>query len=112
MRIEKLQKMVDDWVNTYGIRYFDEMTNLAILMEETGELARLFARKYGEQSFKQNISDHEIKEKISDEMADILFVLVCLANQTGVNLENAVIKNLEKKTKRDKSRHKNNPKLK
>ena len=112
MEINELQKNIDKWIKDYGVRYFDEMTNLAILMEETGELARLFARKYGEQSFKKNINEEEIQEKISDEMADILFVLVCLANQMGINLEDAIKKNIQKKSVRDKSRHKNNPKLK
>lgn len=107
MTIEEVQKTVDSWIQTTGVRYFDELTNTAILMEEVGEVARIMARKFGEQSFKQ--SDTEVD--LADEMADVLFVLVCLANQTGINLEDAIRKNLEKKTKRDASRHKNNPKL-
>jgi NTP pyrophosphatase (non-canonical NTP hydrolase) len=108
MTIEEVQKTVDNWINTTGVRYFNELTNTAILMEEVGEVARLMARKYGEQSFKE--SDKQID--LADEMADVLFVLVCLANQTGINLEEAMVKNLQKKTKRDATRHKNNPKLK
>jgi len=101
------QALVDQWIKTHGVRYFHEMTNLAVLMEEVGELARLFARTYGEQSFKD--SDHA--KQIPDEMADILFVLMCLANQTGVDLSDALQRNLDKKTARDSERHKNNPKL-
>lgn len=107
MTIEEAQKKVDDWIKEHGVKYFDEMTNLAILTEEVGELARIFARKYGEQSSKE--SDEEFNE--ADEMADIFWVLLCLANQTGVNLTEALEKNLKKKTERDKHRHKNNPKL-
>lgn len=106
MTIEEAQKQVDQWIRTYGVRYFSELTNMAILTEEVGELARIMARTYGEQSFK----DGE-KHDLGDEMADILWVLICLANQTGVNLTEAFQKNLEKKTSRDKERHKNNPKL-
>ena len=106
MTIEEAQKQVDQWIRTYGVRYFSELTNMAILTEEVGELARIRARTYGEQSFK----DGE-KHDLGDEMADILWVLICLANQTGVNLTEAFQKNLEKKTSRDKERHKNNPKL-
>ena len=106
MTIEEAQKQVDQWIKTYGVRYFSELTNMAILTEEVGELARIMARTYGEQSFK----DGE-KHDLGDEMADILWVLICLANQTGVNLTEAFQKNLEKKTSRDKERHKNNPKL-
>lgn len=108
MTIAAAQKVVDNWINTTGVRYFNELTNTALLMEEVGELARIMARKYGEQSFKKNESD----KGLDDEMADVLFVLICLANQTGVDLTNALNKNLEKKTKRDKDRHKNNEKLK
>lgn len=111
MKIEELQKSVDDWINTYGVRYFDELTNTVILTEELGEFSRLMARKYGEQSFKKEISETEIKSQISDEMADIVFVLVCLANQMDINLEDAILKNLQKKTDRDQNRHIENKKL-
>ena len=105
--LENCQKLVDDWIHNIGIRYFSELTNTAILMEEVGELARIMARQYGEQSFKENEKDLDLGE----EMADILFVLICLANQTGVDLEDAFKRNLEKKTRRDKERHSGNPKL-
>ena len=105
--LENCQKLVDDWIHNIGIRYFSELTNTAILMEEVGELARIMARQYGEQSFKENEEDLDLGE----EMADILFVLICLANQTGVELEDAFKKNLEKKARRDKERHSGNPKL-
>lgn len=105
--LENCQKLVDDWIHNIGIRYFSELTNTAILMEEVGELARIMARQYGEQSVKENEKDLDLGE----EMADILFVLICLANQTGVELEEAFKKNLEKKTRRDKERHSGNPKL-
>jgi len=105
--LQDAQNQVDQWIKTYGVRYFDEMTNLAVLMEEVGELARLFARTYGEQSFKKS----EIKKQIPDEMADVLFVLLCLANQTGVDLTAAFAQNMEKKTIRDATRHLENPKL-
>jgi len=108
MEISALQKEVDSWIKTHGVRYFNELTNTAILMEEVGELARIMARKYGEQSFKNN----EEEKLLADEMADVLWVLVCLANQTGVDLEAAIKKNIDKKTNRDKERHKNNDKLK
>jgi NTP pyrophosphatase (non-canonical NTP hydrolase) len=108
MTLEEAQEKVDNWIKTIGIRYFNELTNTAILMEEVGEVARIIARKYGEQSFKD--SDKEID--LADEMADVLFVLICLANQTGVNLDEALMKNLEKKTNRDKERHSANEKLK
>lgn len=108
MTIEEAQQLVDNWINTTGIRYFNELTNTAILMEEVGEVARIMARKYGEQSFKR--SDEEVN--LADEMADVLFVLICLANQTGVNLTDALYKNMEKKNIRDKDRHRNNEKLK
>lgn len=107
MEIKELQKDVDNWIKTIGVRYFNELTNLAILTEEVGELARIMSRKYGEQSFK----NAEEEKGLADEMADVLWVLVCLANQTGVDLEEAIKKNIEKKTKRDKDRHKNNEKL-
>ena len=107
MEISALQQEVDTWIKTYGVRYFNELTNTAILMEEVGELARIMARKYGEQSFKNK----EEEKQLGDEMADVLWVLVCLANQTGVDLEEAMKKNREKKTSRDKDRHKNNEKL-
>lgn len=108
MTIEEAQKMVDKWITTTGIRYFNELTNTAILMEEVGEVARIMARQYGEQSFKK--SDMEVN--LSDEMADVLFVLICLANQTGIDLTAALEKNMEKKNIRDAERHKNNAKLK
>lgn len=106
--IEKAQSLVDEWIKTYGVRYFNELTNMAILTEEVGELARIVARTYGEQSFK----DSDKNKNISDEMADVLWVLLCMANQMGVDLTDAFIKNLEKKTFRDKTRHKTNEKLK
>ncbi|MFC2086929.1 nucleotide pyrophosphohydrolase [Bacteroidota bacterium] len=107
MTIEEAQKRGNEWINKHGVRYFEELTNLALLMEEVGELARLMATVYGEQSTKEE----EINESIPDEMADVLFVLICLANQTGVNFTNALINNLDKKTKRDQNRHRNNEKL-
>ena len=103
-----LQKIVDDWIKKYGVRYFDELTNTAILMEEVGELARIMSRRYGEQSEKE--SDKNLN--LADEIADILFVLICISNQTGVDLESALNKNMEKKTSRDQTRHINNEKLK
>ena len=106
--IKQAQKTVDDWIKTIGIRYFDEMTNTAILMEEVGEVARIMARRYGEQREKESDKNKDL----GDEMADVLFVLICLANQTGLDLEQALIKNLDKKTTRDKERHATNPKLK
>ena len=106
MTLEEAQKEVDSWIKTYGVRYFSELTNMAVLTEEVGELARVMARKYGDQSFKQGEKDN-----LADEMADVLWVLICLANQTGVNLTEAFRQNLEKKTNREKDRHKNNPKL-
>jgi len=108
MTINEAQETVDQWIKTTGIRYFNELTNTAILMEEVGEVARIMARQYGEQSFKK--SDEEVN--LADEMADVLFVLICLANQTGIDLNQAFIKNLEKKSIRDADRHKNNEKLK
>lgn len=106
MTLDEAQKTVDDWIRTYGVRYFSELTNLAVLTEEVGELARVMSRKYGDQSFKAGENQDP-----ADEMADVLWVLICLANQTGVNLTEAFKKNIEKKTSRDKDRHKNNPKL-
>ena len=107
MELKVLQKEIDDWIKTIGVRYFNELTNLAILTEEVGELARIISRKYGEQSFKNK----EEEKSLADEMADVLWVLVCLANQTGVDLEEAIKENIAKKTQRDKKRHKNNQKL-
>ena len=107
MEIRAAQNLVDDWIKTTGIRYFNELTNTAILMEEVGEVARIMARQYGEQSFKK--SDTEVN--LADEMADVLFVLICLANQTGIDLATALEKNLEKKTMRDTDRHRSNEKL-
>lgn len=107
MTLDEAQKLVDRWIKDYGVRYFNELTNMALLTEEVGEVARIIARKYGEQSFK----DSDKKQELSDELADVLFVLICIANQTGVNLTNALEKNLEKKTKRDNNRHKENKKL-
>ena len=106
MTLKEAQEQVDQWIKTYGVRYFSELTNMAVLTEEVGELARIMARTYGDQSFKEGE-----KYDLSDEMADVLWVLICLANQTGVNLTEAFQRNLEKKTNRDKDRHKNNPKL-
>lgn len=106
MTLEEAQQIVDNWIKTYGVRYFSELTNMAVLTEEVGELARVMARRYGDQSFKPGEKDN-----LSDEMADVLWVLICLANQTGVDLTEAFRRNLEKKTSRDKDRHKNNPKL-
>lgn len=105
--IEEAQQRVDEWINTHGVRYFSELTNTAILMEEVGEVARIMARKYGDQSFKK--SDEAVD--LADEMADVMWVLICLANQTGINLTEAFERNMEKKTKRDAERHKSNPKL-
>ena len=107
MTLDNAQQLVDNWIKTYGVKYFGELTNMAILMEEVGELARIMSRKYGEQSFK----DNEKSLNLADEMADVLWVLLCLANQTGVNLTEAFETNLKKKTERDKERHKNNEKL-
>jgi NTP pyrophosphatase (non-canonical NTP hydrolase) len=107
LTIEEAQQRVDEWINTIGVRYFSELTNTAILMEEVGEVARIMARKYGDQSFKK--SDETVD--LADEMADVMWVLICLANQTGINLTEAFERNMEKKTKRDSERHKYNPKL-
>ena len=106
MTIQEAQERVDAWIKQYGVRYFSELTNMAILTEEVGEMARIMARKYGEQSFKEGE-----KADLGEEMADVLWVLLCIANQTGTNLTEALEKSLEKKTGRDKDRHKNNPKL-
>lgn len=108
MTIKEAQQAVDQWITTTGVRYFSELTNMAILTEEVGEVARIMARKYGDQSFKKSDENSEL----ADELADVLWVLICLANQTGVDLEEALGKNMEKKTKRDGERHKNNEKLK
>ncbi len=108
MKISEAQEIVDNWIKEYGVRYFNELTNTAMLMEEVGEVARIMARRYGEQSEKES----DKSKDLGDEMADVLFVLICLANQTGIDLEQALRKNLEKKTKRDHSRHKENEKLK
>jgi NTP pyrophosphatase (non-canonical NTP hydrolase) len=108
MTIEEAQITVDRWITTTGVRYFNELTNMAILTEEVGEVARLISRQYGEQSFKPS----DKNAQLSDELADVLFVVICLANQTGVNLTEALQKNLEKKTQRDSDRHLNNGKLK
>lgn len=108
MTIEEAQKAVDEWIKTYGVRYFGELTNMTILTEEVGELARIMARTYGDQSFKNS----DLGKNLGDEMADVLWVLICLANQTGINLTEAFEKNMEKKTKRDATRHLKNDKLK
>lgn len=108
MEIKAAQKLVDDWIQTVGVRYFNELTNMAMLTEEVGEVARIIARRYGEQSEKES----DKSKNLGDEMADVLFVLICLANQTGVDLEEALKRNLEKKSIRDAERHHNNPKLK
>lgn len=108
MTIEKAQKTVDEWIKTIGVRYFNELTNMVMLTEEVGEVARIIARRYGEQSEKESDKANDL----GDEMADVLFVLICLANQTGINLTDALEKNLDKKTKRDATRHKENSKLK
>nr|MBS0037759.1 nucleotide pyrophosphohydrolase [Saprospiraceae bacterium] len=112
MDIEKAQRAVDDWIEKYGIRYFDEKTNMLILMEEVGELSRWMARSYGEQSFKAPVKENLVKESITDEMADIFFVLLCLCNQMDIDLSTAFVKNLDKKSRRDSGRHKENPRLK
>lgn len=107
MTIKEAQEKVDNWIKEYGVRYFNELTNTAMLMEEVGEVARIMARRYGEQSEKESDKDKDL----GDELADVLFILICLANQTGIDLEEAMTKNLDKKTKRDHSRHKENKKL-
>ncbi len=105
--IKQAQQTVDEWIKNHGVRYFNELTNMAMLTEEVGEVARIIARQYGEQSFKKKDKD----KKLEEELADVLFVLICLANQTGIDLEKAFLKTIEKKTKRDKNRHKKNKKL-
>jgi NTP pyrophosphatase (non-canonical NTP hydrolase) len=107
MTLDQAQATVDEWITTTGVRYFSELTNMAILTEEVGEVARLIARQYGEQSFKESDKGREL----GDELADVLFVVICLANQTGVNLTEAMARNLAKKTQRDATRHRDNPKL-
>ena len=107
MTLQEAQQQVDNWIKTYGVRYFNELTNMAILTEEVGEVARIMARRYGEQSFKEGE-----KCDLGDELADVLWVLICIANQTGTDLSEALRRNIEKKTKRDHNRHNNNPKLK
>lgn len=107
LTLQQAQTIVDEWIKTIGVRYFNELTNTALLMEEVGELARIMARQYGEQSFKPG----ENADALADEMADVLFVLICLANQTGVDLNAALLRNIEKKSQRDAQRHKQNPKL-
>lgn len=109
--MKNAQKEIDDWINKYGVRYFDEKTNMLVLMEEVGELSRLMSRKYGEQSFKQKWTNERIEEMIQDEISDVLFVLICLSNQMGIDLEAALKNNLEKKSLRDSERHRKNPKL-
>jgi len=108
MKISEAQQRVDDWIKKYGVRYFNELTNTAMLMEEVGEVARIMARRYGEQSEKES----DKQKSLEDELADVMFVLICIANQTGINLETALQKNLDKKTNRDSERHLNNEKLK
>ena len=108
MTLQEAQQQVDNWIKTYGVRYFNELTNMAILTEEVGEVARIMSRRYGEQSFKESDKDKDL----SDELADVLWVLLCIANQTGVNLTEALERNIAKKTQRDYTRHKNNSKLK
>ena len=114
MTIKEAQNTVDEWIKAYGVRYFSELTNMAVLTEEVGELARVISRRYGEQSWKKNDprAEDNGKQALADEMADVLWVLICLANQTGVDLDKALLKNIEKKTSRDKNRHINNLKLK
>jgi len=111
LTLKEAQRQVHDWITTVGVRYFNELTNLGILVEEVGELSRLMVRQFGEQSFKAKEAHLDTKEALSDEMADVLWVLLCLANQTGIDLSTALKKNFDKKTGRDKDRHKNNPAL-
>lgn len=108
LSIKQAQQIVDNWIKQYGVRYFNELTNMAILMEEVGEVARIMARKFGEQSFKNEENEHQL----ADELADVLFVIICIANQTNIDLTQALQKNLDKKTSRDKTRHLENNKLK
>jgi NTP pyrophosphatase (non-canonical NTP hydrolase) len=107
MSLEEAQQLVDRWIKEYGVKYFSELTNMAILTEEVGEVARIISRTYGEQSYKKG----EKNEELADELADVLFVLICIANQTGVDLSEAMARNLEKKTKRDRTRHRENKKI-
>lgn len=107
MRLQEAQQLIDEWIRTHGVRYFSELTNMAILTEEVGEVARIIARTYGEQSFKES----DRKAELADELADVLWVLLCLANQTGVDMEEALKRNIAKKSSRDSTRHKENPKL-
>ena len=109
--LRQAQATIDEWIKTIGVRYFSELTNLAQLVEEVGELARIMSRTYGEQSFKASEEAIDPQERLSDELADVLFVLICIANQTGVDLTEALDKNLNKKTTRDRDRHQSNPKL-
>ena len=111
LSIADAQSIVDDWIQTIGVRYFDEMTNLAQLVEEVGEVARILSRTKGEQSCKKGVEPSELTRQLPDELADVLFVVICLANQSGINLTEALRSNLEKKTKRDLTRHRENPKL-
>lgn len=111
MTLEEAQLKVDEWIEEYGVRYFDIMTNTALLMEEVGELSSILARQYGEQSFKEEKESESVQDEIQDEMADVIFVLLCLSNQMGINLTQAIERNLAKKTDRDKNRHKRNKKL-
>jgi len=112
MTIEKFQKDVDQWIKTIGVRYFNELTNMAILTEEVGEVSSLMARIYGEQSFKDVTDENELSAKLADELADVIWVVTCIANQTGINLTEAIERNMDKKTKRDSTRHHKNKKLK
>lgn len=111
MEIKEYQSEVDTWIKTIGVRYFSELTNMAILTEEVGEVSRLMARIYGDQSFKSPLTQEEQKEKLADELADVIWVTTCIANQTGIDLELALKRNMNKKSQRDKDRHVNNPKL-
>lgn len=111
MTIQDAQQQVDTWIKSVGVRYFDELTNTAILMEEVGEVARLMSRIYGEQSFKRAEDEANAKENLGGEMADVLFVLICLANQSGIDLEKELVKSMAKKTARDTERHQNNQKI-
>ena len=111
MTIKNYQNEVDKWIKTIGVRYFSELTNMAILTEEVGEVSRLISRMYGDQSFKEHLPPEEQKEKLADELSDVIWVVTCLANQTGIDLTKSIKKNFDKKNKRDKERHKNNKKL-
>lgn len=111
MSIKDYQSEVDNWIKTIGVRYFSELTNMAILAEEVGEVSRLISRMYGEQSFKESITEEEQKRRLADELSDVIWVVTCIANQTGIDLDAAIRSNIEKKTSRDKNRHISNPKL-